>query len=367
MNREFKPSEGEEILTVVRKDLDDAISALDWELPQGASSEQYGRVTKGVAKHVRAQIAMWDKDWDTVIKHGEDIFAHTEVHEMEAKLEDVFLKDEILRSKEVLMAYQFSKNLGGGGHGNPLAGHRLSLITTAQYSKLTGCVPEAIQGGYGWGRAYPNQYLLNLYNKEKDTRYTNMFKHDFFYNDPSYERYGEKIDPREYKSNYMNSLHSMSKKFFDQWTNADQPDRMSSFRDVIVYRMGETALMLCEAYFNKEGATSSKALEYYNKTWQRAGNEPETSLTMDKIIDEYARECSFEGVRWPLLKRLGILGERVKLHAGESLEENPFLNRDYIEPRENFVIGKHEVWPIPQIQFDLMGGEKVFPQNKGWY
>ena len=180
MNREFKPSEGEEILTVVRKDLDDAISALDWELPQGASSEQYGRVTKGVAKHVRAQIAMWDKDWDTVIKHGEDIFAHTEVHEMEAKLEDVFLKDENLRSKEVLMAYQFSKNLGGGGHGNPLAGHRLSLITTAQYSKLTGCVPEAIQGGYGWGRAYPNQYLLNLYNKEKDTRYTNMFKHDFF-------------------------------------------------------------------------------------------------------------------------------------------------------------------------------------------
>lgn len=365
--REFKPSEGEEVLSVIRKDLDDAIDALDWELPAGMVSDQYGRVTKGVAKHVRAQVAMWDKDWDTVIKHGEDIFAHTEVHEMEASLQDVFLKDADLRSKEVLWAYQFSQNLGGGGSGNPLTGHRLSLITTAQYRKITGCIPDVAQGGYGWGRVYPNQYLFSLYDKEKDSRYSQMFKHEYYYSDPSYEKYGEKINPENHKSQYIHSLHPMSKKYFDQWTNADQPDRMSSFKDLIIYRMGETALMLCEAYFNKEGATSNKALEYYNKTWQRAGNDPETSLTMDKIIDEYARECNFEGVRWSLLKRLGILGERIILHAGETLAEDPYLDRDYDEARKNFVIGKHEVWPIPQIQIDLMGGEKVFPQNKGWY
>lgn len=367
LEREFKPSEGEEILSVIRKDLDDAIEALDWKLPSGLTSDQYGRITKGVAKHVRAQVAMWDKDWDTVIEHGEDIFAHTEIHEMEAKLEDVFLKGENLRSKEVLWAYQFSKNLGGGGHGVPLAGHRLAVTTTAQYRKISGCIPDINQGGYGWGRIYPNQYLLDLYDTEKDTRYSKMYIHEYYYSDPTYPKYGQAIDPSKYKSNYINSLHPMSKKYFDQWTNADQPDRTTSFKDAIVYRMGETALMLCEAYFNKEGATSSKALEYYNKTWQRAGNESETSLTMDKIIDEYARECNFEGVRWPLLKRLGILGERVKFHAGETMEENPYLDSDYTHARENFVIGKHEIWPIPQTQIDLMGGEKVFPQNKGWY
>lgn len=113
------------------------------------------------------------------------------------------------------------------------------------------------------------------------------------YSDPTYEKYGEKINPENQKSQYVHSLHPMSKKYFDQWTNADQPDRTSIFKDLIIYRMGETALILCEAYYNKEGATSSKALEYYNKTWQRAGNDPENSLTMDKIIDEYARECSF--------------------------------------------------------------------------
>ncbi|GLL56503.1 hypothetical protein KUBF_41670 [Bacteroides finegoldii] len=49
------------------------------------------------------------------------------------------------------------------------------------------------------------------------------------------------------------------------------------------------------------------------------------------------------------------------------MEENPYLDSDYTHARENFVIGKHEIWPIPQTQIDLMGGEKVFPQNKGWY
>lgn len=368
LEREFKPSEGEEVLSVIRKDLDDAISALDWKLPSGQSSDQYGRVTKGTAKHVRMQVAMWDKDWDTVIEHGEDIFSHTEVHEMEDKLEDVFLTDENLRSKEVLLAYQFSKNVGGGGTGNPLAGHRLAMNTTAQYSKISGCIIEAELGGTSWGRIYPNHYLLSLYDKEKDTRYSEMFKHDneYYYNDPEYKDYGEWIDPSKYQSTYMNALHTMSMKFFDKWTNVDQPDRKNSFRDVIVYRMGETALMICEAYFNKEGGTGVNALKYYNKTWARAGNDPKTTLTLQDIIDEYARECNFEGVRWSVLKRLGILGAQVKKYAGESKEENPYLDSDYTQARETFVIGKHEVWPIPQEQIDLMGGESVFPQNEEW-
>lgn len=45
----------------------------------------------------------------------------------------------------------------------------------------------------------------------------------------------------------MEKLHPMSKKHFDQWTNADQPDRTTSFRDLIVYRLAETYLMCAEA------------------------------------------------------------------------------------------------------------------------
>ena len=364
LQREFKPSEGEEVLSVIRQDLDDACEALDWEIPEGVSSAQYGRVTKGTAMHVRAQVAMWDKDWPTVIELGEEIFKH---HNMENKLEDVFMTSENLRSSEVLWAYQYSPNPGGGG--SLANGHHLSCNTTAQYRSVPGCISAAADGGYGWGRIYPNTYLFSLYDKEKDTRYTNMFKHEYYYNNPSSANYGKKIDPERYKgkAQYLNYIHPMSLKFFDCWTNKEEPERISSYKDVIVYRLGETALMLCEAYFNTEGPSGPNALKYYNKTWERAGNDHENGpLTMEKIIDEYARECHFEGVRWPLLKRLGILAERVKAHAGDSRKDDPYLDRDYTEPRKNFIEGKHEIWPIPQNQIDLMGGPQVFPQNEGW-
>lgn len=68
--------------------------------------------------------------------------------------------------------------------------------------------------------------------------------------------------------------------------------------------------------------------------------------TQDVLLDELARELNFEGVRWPLLKRLGLLGERVKAHYGETKAENPYLDKDYAECRTSFVVGKHECWPI---------------------
>lgn len=57
------------------------------------------------------------------------------------------------------------------------------------------------------------------------------------------------------------------------------------------------------------------------------------------------------------------MGERVKAHYGETKAENPYLDKDYAECRTSFVVGKHECWPIPQEQIDLMGKEN-FPQNE---
>ena len=82
------------------------------------------------------------------------------------------------------------------------------------------------------------------------------------------------------------------------------------------------------------------------------------------MLEEYARELNFEGIRWPLLKRLGLLEERVKLHAGDTKEEDPRLNKDYIEARQNFKYF-HWYWPIPQSEIDQMGKEN-FPQNDGY-
>jgi hypothetical protein len=365
LKRDYKPATQEEILSLVTADLEDAISGLDWELPQSNGQVQYGRVTKATAKHVRAQVAMWQQDWGKAIEECEDIFQQSGTYYLEKKAEDVF-NSANLTSPEVLWSLQYSQNLGGGGTGTPLSGHRVAIQTTTRINKITGCINTADEGGYGWGRVYPNSYLLSLYDQAKDNRYSGLFVHRFKYNDPTYSKYGEYI-PLVKSSSYMETLHFMSKKYFDQWTNVDNPDRTTSFKDLIVYRLAETYLIAAEAYMRRDGGSSANALRCYNKTWQRAGNDEfKGPLTQDILLDEYARELNFEGVRWPLLKRLGLLGQRVIAHYGETKAENPYLDKDYIECRTAFVVGKHECWPIPQEQIDLMGKEN-FPQNENWY
>ena len=82
---------------------------------------------------------------------------------MEKKAENVFNSAD-LKSPEVLWSFQYSQNLGGGGSGTPVAGHRISIQTTTRINKIAGCINTADQGGYGWGRIYPNTYFGTAYH-----------------------------------------------------------------------------------------------------------------------------------------------------------------------------------------------------------
>lgn len=363
--RVFRASSADEIFSLIKEDLDFAMENLDWILPRGGASDQHGRFTKAAAKHIRAQVAMWENDWSTAIQHCEDIM-NSGVYGLMPSAIEVFQGAD-LRSKEVIYAFQMSANQGGGNSVSDgiASGHRISLITTPNYKKISGMKNSSDLGGYGWGRVYPNTYLLSLYDQAKDKRYNELFRHKYHYNDPDNVPVGKNLgDEVIYnKASYLETMHPMCMKYFDSWTNMDNPDRTSSFKDLVVYRVAETAMMACEAYFHRDGGASPKALEFFNKTYVRAGNDAYTgTLTLDMILDEYARELSFEGVRWPLLKRLGLLEERVKLHAGDSMAEDPLLPSNYIQPRSNFN-AKWWRWPIPQEVLDVMVG---YGQNQDW-
>ena len=101
--RDYKPASTEEIFNQIKDDLEDAIATLAWDIP----NKDYGRITKAVAKHVRAQVAMWEKDYDKAIKECEDIFRDGTMYSMMPKTEDVFSGAD-LRNSEVLWSYQFS-------------------------------------------------------------------------------------------------------------------------------------------------------------------------------------------------------------------------------------------------------------------
>lgn len=370
LDKEYRPASREEVFTLLKEDLDAAIDALSYELPVYNNGVMYGMYTKATAKHVRAQVAMWEEDWDCVIRQTEDILRDAKgITELEKDPADIF-SSENLRSKEILYAYQFSKNPGGGGtvQGTALAGHPISVYVTSRYSSVAGAVCASDQGGFGYGRDYPNQHLLDMYGP-KDKRIDCYFVTTFYYNDPTSPKFGQPIvagtGSGTSGASYITNIHPMSSKHADFWTNADDPERKTSFRDLVVYRLAETVLMCAEAYYHKGDNTN--AVKYFNMTYERAGNTAfNGTLTLEDLLDEYARELNFEGVRWPLLKRLGLLGEYCKQWEGESIAENKFLDKDYTYARQNFVIGKHECWPIPSNQILLMGGSEVYPQNPGW-
>ncbi len=317
---------------------------LDW------TTEYPGRGTKAVAKHVRAEVALWLKDWDTAIEQCEDIFECTDYDMMPQGI-DCFT-GENLNCKEVLMSYQFSRNTGGGNSvsAGKVSGHRLALNVTPSYSKLPGFNVTSEYGGYGWGRFYPNTYLLGLYKKQ-DKRLDNMFMKNLRYNttvegDPSIV-VGEL--PIVSKNDYLEKYHTASLKQIDKWTNIDDPARTSSFKDIVVYRLAETYLMAAEARLMKYGGSDALALEYYNKTWERAGNTRFNGpLTLEDIVDEHARELHFEGKRWAFLKRLGILESRVRLYHGDTMADDPMLPKNEIDARNNMT-EKFTRWPIDRI------------------
>ena len=356
--RTFRAASKEEIFTQIKADLAEAEKYLDWNYPQR------GRLNKAVAKHIRAQVAMWEEDWDEAIKQVDEIFTKDTYHHMDTDTWTIFDGAD-LSSPEILYCFQYSQNPGGGNtvSGGVVKGHRISLVVTPMYRSEGGMIMTNEYGGYGWGRVYPNSYLLSLYDKANDRRYTDLFVHGYKFNDPKNAKYGQDYVPT--KANYIGRGHPATKKYMDfGYTHPDEPDKTTSFKDMPVYRLAETALIGCEAYFHKDGPASTDALKYYNMTWERAGNAHfDGPLTLENILEETARECHFEGVRWNQLKRLGLLAERVRAHAGDSKADDPMLESDYDQPRKNFKDERDWRWPIPLKQLDQMPG---FGQNPGW-
>ena len=115
--------------------------------------------------------------------------------------------------------------------------------------------------------------------------------------------------------------------------------RALSYKPFIAYRLADTYILGAEAHWRK--GNTEQALEYLNAIRLRAGLEEATTIDLQAIMDEYARELCFEGKRWFFLKRIGF-GSTTSSIQGTTM-------KDYMVR-----------WPIPQAQIDAMG---TFPQN----
>lgn len=339
----------DEIFALINSDLDYAIEHLDWE------TADFGKITQGAARHVKAKVAMWQGDWNEAKLQSETII-NQGPYSLLANTNDVFLGD--LNHSETIFAIQYAEGVPGGSN--------LSMINfnfIPRYEKVPGAKLAQEYGGKGGGFLLPNNYLLGLLAEDENDNRDNdsYFRLKYYYNDgdnlPDGVNLGDEIDiykpttdTEESPTNaqYYERIHPTCLKFVQE---DNDPENQTQISNIMVYRLAETYLIAAEANMRGGG----DPLQYINAVRTRAGAAEVTVVDEQVILDERARELAFEGQRWFTLKRMGVMGSQTRQYAGD--------NHYKTEPRVNFQ--DHFVnFPIPRSQLELLGPS--FPQNPGF-
>lgn len=369
--------------TVYQAILDDLLFA---EATLGSVARDYGRVTKGAVQHLLAKVHLTRlRDTNAVAnetakRQAGDFalsaqYAQTVVnsgmYDLLPRFADVFAFENE-RNAEVIWSVQFTDDPLTTGPGNK--GHLYFLM---EYDVMPG-MRRDIENGRPFKRFRPTSFFLNLYDRTKDSRYDAQFTRVWYANnETTIPRDGtgalrfqvgdtavyvsttdadtvlartrpyRVYTPRTYADNAFPSLN----KFHDAFRLTINDERGS--RDYLLFRLAETYLIAAEALLRdgREG----EGLPFMNAVRRRAaipGQEAAmevTTMTLDDVLDERARELAGETMRWFDLVRTHKLLERVQAH-------NP-------QARNN-IKAFHVLRPIPQTQVDRTS--TPFPQNPGY-
>ncbi len=353
----YEAATEEAVFGVINQDLDFAIEHLEWQ-------DQIGRYRQGVARHLRGKSAMWTGDWQEAADQF-DAIVNNGTHDL-VSIDQVYGAD--VNHQEALFVYQRDQLLGEGdalaGGGGFWLG---SVFNQRLYEKQSGSDPvagneviNAVEyGGQSLGWFFPNSYLESLYDTATDLRFTTYYwpkdYTDYYVNNPEHPNFGQPITEPE--DNYRR-FHWSLKKYADFETKL--PNTLESYKDYMYYRFAETLLLGSEAHANL--GENGIALEYLNKVRRRGyGLDPNAaapsvdfpSWNLDDYLEESARELAFENNRWFLLKRLGLLEERVSMYYrngdNSTAEANDAANST--TPFQPHFVN----CPIPQSQIDIIG------------
>lgn len=240
---------------------------------------------------------------------------------------------------------------------------------------MPGFILSDSTGGRGIGRMRLNNWVLyNLYDQGdiRNSRYN--IKRHYYYNDPSYSKYGEVMKPGDGGSKRQDTLFKIGPET-TKWFCFDPDDEFgyAAIKDIIIMRLGGTYLLQAEAQVqlkNYSGAAESinvlRKRAFANYPTQGKVTASEISGSghegMDFILDERARELLAEENRRETLMRTGLLYERVMGHIAPTEEASANI---LPYPIEGLTKDKAQYFPIPQNEIDL-NKDAELNQNAGY-
>lgn len=309
----------DEAMLVVRRPVNDIYAFIDQDLTSAIASlpdkstydaNNKGRVSKGSALALLAKVKLYRQQWSEVIALTSQISGYTLTtnYEMNYRFSGEFNNESMFE----INSYT----------GDPIKG-------IDKYSKVQG--PRGGTSDIGWGFNTPSSSLLAAYeagDKRKDA--TIIFAGQLLYD-------GFQISSATANPRYNYKAYSSA------FPSADVSDT-----NIKYLRYAEVLLLRAEA-FNELNDLPNAKLEL-NKVRTRAGL-PNTAATTQAdlriaIWKERRVELAFEHDRWFDLIRTGQAEAAMAIHG------------------KTFVVGKHELFPIPQAVVDESNG--VTTQNPNY-
>ncbi len=320
----------QEIWDFIEQNLLAAIPDLPLRSEYGA--DDLGRATKGTAQSLLVRSYVYQSKWSEAQEMAENVVNSGE-YSLDANYQDIFIKSGENGPGSIFEIQRTP--LGGGYWGNVNGANEGNLANVYQ-------LPRGQFGG--WGFNIPQQDFVDAFEPEDPRLKASVFMVGDTLGDRGiFTKAATGFDHDYYSKKYfVNRSEHEEINIGDPSMNGESNDRIIRYADVL--------LMHAEAaYHNGQEGAAQASLNMVRARARRGASPfvlPDVYVGGQELLDAIYRErrveLGLEGIRFFDLVRQG--------RAGEVLE--------------GFIVGKHEVFPIPQQQIDLSNGTLI--QNPGY-
>jgi hypothetical protein len=310
-----------EVYAQIEKDLQDAASVLN------PVASQKGRATKGAALSFLGKVYLYQNKFTEAAATFDEVIASGN-YSLIPNYTDLFsVANE--NNTETIFDVQYT-GLEGGSYGCLICLEGNAAVGFQGIRQYNGPV-------YGDGNSYnlPTQELYAAFSSIDGRRAATILDIDaFIATQPNPASITYAIGAGGHTGYYNN-------KYIKRQGEIGLPDNdLTSPVNYRVMRYADVLLMAAEAHYQLGNASTAQQL--VNQVRARAGIQAISVNSIDKIYRERRFELSGEGLRFFDLVRTGQAATYI----------------------DGFVTGKHELFPIPQVEIDLTGGN--WSQNPGY-